>query len=135
MKTNMKDITEFVEAGYDDIAKAYHEAKDPNHNIDLLDKFCSLYPAKSEVLDVGCGAGVPVSKYLNNQGHSVVGIDISNKMLDLARKNVSSGRFIRMNMASIDFEDNSFDAIVSSYAIFHVPRDLHASKGQRGLHS
>jgi len=122
----MKDITGFVEAGYDDIANAYHEAKDPNHNIDLLVKFCSLYLANSRVLDIGCGAGVPVSKYLSSRGHSVIGIDISNKMLNLARKNVPSGRFIRMNMVSIDFEDNSFDALVSSYAIFHVPRDLHA---------
>ena len=94
MKNEKINFTQFVETGYDTIACAYHDSKDPMHNMDLLERLGCLLPAKSEVLDVGCGAGVPNAKYLSDQGHSVTGIDISSKMLELARKNVPSGKFV-----------------------------------------
>ena len=116
-----------VEEGYDKIASAYHEAKDPRHNHDLLVRLCDQLPLKARVLDAGCGAGIPASRYLADSGCSVIGIDVSDEMLTLSRKHVPSGVFIKMSMESMEFEDNYFDAIVSSYAIFHIPRTTHAS--------
>jgi 2-polyprenyl-3-methyl-5-hydroxy-6-metoxy-1,4-benzoquinol methylase len=45
------------------------------------------------VLDVGCGAGVPVARALTRR-FSVTGIDISGRMVDRARMNVPEGTFI-----------------------------------------
>ena len=42
----------------------------------------------SRVLDVGCGTGIPTARQLVDAGHHVVGVDISEEMLRLARRDV-----------------------------------------------
>jgi SAM-dependent methyltransferase len=59
-------------------------------------------------------------------GHfDVIGVDISDGQLELARKNVPSVDFRLADMSTLDFPDETFDAIVSYYAIFHLPREEH----------
>ncbi|MCJ1248558.1 hypothetical protein MMC30_005776 [Trapelia coarctata] len=50
-------------------------------------------PASSTVLDVGCGTGKPIASSLTAAGHRVIGIDISDTMVELSRKAVPSGSF------------------------------------------
>ena len=59
------------------------------------------------------------------QYHKVIGVDISEKQIQLARKNVPEAKFIKADMLEVDFPNNSFDAIVSLYAIIHIPRQYH----------
>src|SRR4051812_28243948 len=47
----------------------------------------------SRVLDVGCGTGVPTARGLADAGHHVTGIDISEGMLRIARREVPEGEF------------------------------------------
>ena len=75
----------------------------------------------SAILDVGCGAGIPVSLRLSTR-FRVTGVDISDRMIELARTNVPKGRFIRSSILEVDFAESSFDAIVSYYALFHILR-------------
>ena len=79
----------------------------------------------SEVLDIGCGAGVPVSEVLAKSGCRVTGIDFSDSMIRLAQKHLPKATFIRMDMTKLKFSKNSFDGAVSFYAIIHVPREKH----------
>lgn len=116
-----------VEDGYNKIAQLYHDDRHKFHSIIELKKFTKLLTSDSRILDVGCGAGVPVTKYLVDEGFSVVGIDISESMLSLAQKHVPKGKFLKMDMNDIDFPDNSFDGVVSFYAIIHLPREKHGS--------
>ena len=78
----------------------------------------------SSVLDVGCGAGIPVARHLA-ETFDVTGIDISSSMIALARKNVPSARFVHADVVETEFPEGSFDAIVSYYSIFHIPRQEH----------
>jgi len=55
----------------------------------------------------------------------VTGIDISDTMLEMARKNVPEAEFINKDMNNLDFNKNSFDGIISVYALFHVPKNNH----------
>ena len=55
------------------------------------------------------------------------GIDLSKTMVSMARKNVPGATFQRMNMTAIDFPPESFDGVISCYAIIHIPREKHAS--------
>jgi ubiquinone/menaquinone biosynthesis C-methylase UbiE len=55
----------------------------------------------------------------------VTGVDFSQKNINLARKNVPEAEFIKGDFSMIDFKKESFDAIVSFYAIFHIPREEH----------
>ena len=95
---NGSDPTEIVREGYDTIARAYHEQRDKFKNRDLLAMFASALPAGSPVLDIGCGAGVPVAKFLVDSGFDVTGIDVSSTMLSLARSHVPEAEFLKMDM-------------------------------------
>jgi len=121
----MVEKEEIVEESYDKIAEEYHISKGIFDNEKELKEFASLLPKKAKILDVGCGAGVPVTKFLINAGFEVTGIDLSEKMLKLAREHVPKAKFVKMNMTSMDFPENSFDGLVSFYAIFHVSREKH----------
>jgi ubiquinone/menaquinone biosynthesis C-methylase UbiE len=115
-----------VEEGYDKIAQLYHKRR--------IDRFWTVAPdidalAKrlaqgSAVLDVGCGSGYVASK-LEDRGFKVTGIDISTRMLELARGNSPKSTFLRMDMKRLDFPKESFDAVICLYSIFHVPRRYH----------
>ena len=116
-----------VEAGYDKIAKEYHATRDIFKHKKEIKKFISLLPNKAKILDIGCGAGVPIARNLVNVGFDVVGIDLSKRMLKLARKNVSQAKFMKKDMTKVDFKNNSFDGLTAFYSIIHVPREKHTS--------
>ena len=57
----------------------------PNETmLPLLKKFISLFPQNPQILDAGCGAGYE-SMRLFNLGAEMVGIDISEKSIEIAR--------------------------------------------------
>ncbi|WP_375454740.1 class I SAM-dependent methyltransferase [uncultured Methylobacterium sp.] len=84
----------------------------------LIDGFPSS-PAK--VLDLGCGAGVPVARSLAELGHTVIGVDYSIEQITRARANVPEAQFIQADMSEIDFEAGRFDAVGAFYSITHIP--------------
>ena len=120
-----KDLIKLVEEGYDEIASSYGRDRHKFRNRPLLERFSRTLPETSHVLDIGCGAGIPVCRYFVDKGFTVTGIDLSQSMIDMARANVPEAVFIKKSMTEIDFPDRSFDGVVSCYALFHVPRDVH----------
>ncbi|MFX0057922.1 MAG: class I SAM-dependent methyltransferase [Candidatus Heimdallarchaeota archaeon] len=119
---NVKDI---VMNGYNQIASDYYNHRDLNKFNDLLERFVSLLPKRARVLDAGCGAGIPASKFLVKKGLKVTGIDISDTMLEMARKNVPNALFLKKDMKELDFDNNYFEGVISVYALFHIPKEEH----------
>lgn len=117
------DYRAFVRAAYDRCAMDYANQRSPaaGAELNLIEE--RLAPG-SGVLDVGCGAGIPVSRQLADK-FEVTGVDISSSMIGMARKNVPSATFIRADVLETGFPAACFDAIVSYYAIFHIPRQEH----------
>ncbi len=117
------DYRAFVRAAYDRCAMDYANQRSPaaGAELNLIEE--RLAPG-SRVLDVGCGAGIPVVKQLSNK-FEVTGVDISSSMIGMARENVPSATFIRADITETGFLEACFDAIVSYYAIFHIPRQEH----------
>lgn len=74
------------------------------------------------VLDLGCGFGWHCRFAVENGAKSVIGVDISQKMLNAARDKTKSEniQYICMPMEDIDFPDNSFDVIISSLALHYI---------------
>jgi SAM-dependent methyltransferase len=121
------DPKSIVATGYDLIAEGYLERYGRSLVRDQwLGKFITLLPAKSRVLDLGCGSGVPVARELARRGHDVVGIDGSAHQVSLARLNASNAHFIHGDMTRVEVGPSSFDAVAAFYSITHVPRDEHA---------
>lgn len=75
-----------------------------------------------KILDLGCGSGERCLDYLRLGAASVTGIDISEKMLDVARKEHSDPKITYINMAMEDIGgiDDTFDVVISSLALHYV---------------
>jgi SAM-dependent methyltransferase len=91
-----------------------------------LDQLIARLPTGVRVLDLGCGAGLPVARDLRDRGFVVTGIDGSRRQIELARGNVPGATFIQADMTSAEFAAASFGAVTAFYSITHIPRDLHS---------
>jgi len=114
---------EIVRDGYDRCAEAYAAAR-ARDDSDQLACLLALLADDSCVLDVGCGAGVPIAQTLA-RWHRVTGVDISERMLRLARAAVPKARLILGDILSVELQHGGFDAVVAMYVLFHVPREQH----------
>jgi SAM-dependent methyltransferase len=115
-----------VAQGYDQIAGEYlasKEAIDGQIEALLRGLTAGLGP-RARVLDLGCGAGVPVTQWLAGR-FRVTGVDLSAAQLALAREHLPGAALVRADMGMIAFAPGSFDAVVSCYAIIHLPREEH----------
>ncbi|NVM31225.1 MAG: class I SAM-dependent methyltransferase [Candidatus Helarchaeota archaeon] len=118
-------MKEIVKAGYNRIANEYLKIRsDKSEDILLLQEVIDRLPKGAKVLDAGCGAGVPVTKILS-QHFNVTGVDFAEAQIDLARRLVPEARFLCRDMTRLALPDQSFDAIISYYAIIHIPREEH----------
>lgn len=121
----MTDMRQLVKDGYNQCADNYSSTRDGFKSQKYLDALHEKLSPGSRILDIGCGAGVPVDEYLVAKGHIITGVDISEKQIELARRNLPQADFIVGDMSAVDFPEKSFDAVVSFYAIFHIPREEH----------
>ena len=107
---------------YDRIAEDWHsDHTSDTWWIDGTDAFISLLPRGGKVLDVGCGAG-PKIGYLMKHGLQVMGIDFSQRMLDLAKKDCPAGTFKCMAMEDMDQLTETFDGVFAQASLLHVPK-------------
>lgn len=79
------------------------------------------YPAK--VLDVGCGGGY-LTNFLAKKGHFASGIDLSEKSLEIGRKQdeTKSVEYIRASAYELPFKDGTFDAVCAMDLLEHVEK-------------
>lgn len=85
--------------------------------------------SSQHILDIGTGTGIvalEVARKLGEQGR-VVGIDLSDGMLATAKGKAdkeglaTKAEFLKMDAEALEFEDNSFDNVLSLYALRHFP--------------
>ena len=113
---NLKDT-------YNRIAKDWQrDHKQDTWWIDGVDKFISFLKPNGAVLDVGCGAGEK-SKYLINKGLNVTGIDFSEKMIEIARREVPGGRFFVADIKDTKTVTGMFDGIFMQAVLLHIPKN------------
>jgi 2-polyprenyl-3-methyl-5-hydroxy-6-metoxy-1,4-benzoquinol methylase len=117
-----EDPKDVVRRGYDALSVRYDEAYGAETKYEpWLSDLCARIPAGGTVLDLGCGSGVPVARSLADAGYRVTGIDISEVQVRRARQRVPRAEFIQVDATAASFDDASFDAVVSLYALIHVP--------------
>lgn len=79
----------------------------------------SMIPKDSQVLDVGCGTGKGYE--LLPKPMTYVGVDISRKMLEVARHKYPSVTLIEASAERLPFGENEFDAVISTFgSLSHV---------------
>ena len=119
---------DIVEAGYDVMADRYlawsglRPSETRRRALELAD---SVIPRGADVLELGCGAGLPMTATLA-AGRNLTGVDISARQIELARRNVPSATFMQADLTTLERPAASVDAVVAFYVLTHVPRDEHA---------
>jgi 2-polyprenyl-3-methyl-5-hydroxy-6-metoxy-1,4-benzoquinol methylase len=121
MDANPADL---VRSGYNALSRYYRGDQDtaPEYDSWLADLRHRL-PGHGQILDIGCGCGIPVARHLAAAGYQVTGVDISDVQIERARRLVPGATFIRADVTEIDFPAAGFDAVVCLYALIHMPLD------------
>jgi cyclopropane fatty-acyl-phospholipid synthase-like methyltransferase len=119
-----------MQNSYNLIAEHWHANKRAEDYIEnvlrYVDRILEGLPAGAKVLDLGCGTGEPVAKYVVERGFRVTGVDESKQMLKFARQTVPEAELIHADMVSVELVD-TFDAAVAWDSMFHVERKHHAA--------
>ncbi len=123
------DYKAVVRCGYDQCAARYNEARatEPQSELSIL---IERLAAGARVLDIGCGAGVPIARSLADH-FRVTGIDFSIEQIRRAKRNVPQAEFIESDIMAVSFPADSFNAVVAFFVLFHLPRDEQRNLLQR----
>lgn len=115
----MKNYTERTIKYYDRIANAYIKSGGAVVLKNKINRFVELLPGR-KILDVACGPGHDTD-YLSRMGFNCLGIDLSKKMIQLARQNFK-GKFKIMDFFNLKLKNDSFDGMWCSSILVHIKR-------------
>ncbi len=118
------NIKKQIKKYWDSRGKSYD--KSPSHS-DLLNVWKSLLSEifnerRMKILDVGTGTGF-IALLLAEIGHEVVGVDISNGMIEVAKRKAKKVNieFVLGDAEDLPFDDNSFDAVTCRHLLWTLP--------------
>ncbi|MEN6315326.1 MAG: class I SAM-dependent methyltransferase [Clostridiaceae bacterium] len=122
-----KRIKNFLQNIYDnqiffDGYKKLRENPDSANILEEKPALFSLVPnlTGKTVLDLGCGYGENCAEFKRLGAVRVVGIDISEKMLEVAKRENTGIEFIRADMSDLSYVDEHFDVVLSSLAVHYI---------------
>lgn len=127
----MDDLTSGIEpahlaatrSSYDTVAEAYAELT-PLEKWPLGRAFLAAFAEEvgvgGAVAEVGCGPG-HVTAALNAHGVDAFGVDLSPRMVEIARRTYPGTRFEVGSMTALDVPDGTLGGIVAFWSIFHIP--------------
>jgi SAM-dependent methyltransferase len=120
----VRNPKEIVARGYDAIALRYAEwaGRVASPTLEWLRDLDARLPDGANVLELGCGRGVPGTRELARR-HSVTGVDISAVQIELARHHVPEASFVHADAIELEIAPASLDAVVALYFFGHVPAE------------
>jgi SAM-dependent methyltransferase len=115
---------EIVARGYDAIALRYAKwaGEIDSPAVEWLRDLDARLPDGANVLELGCGRGVPGTRELARR-HRVTGVDISAVQIELARHHVPEASFVHADATELEIAPASLDAVVALFLFGHVPAD------------
>lgn len=111
-----------LKSTYNKIAEDWNK----NHSGDTwwhggAEKFISFLKPVASILDAGCGSGHE-SKYFFEKGFQVTGVDFSEEMIEIAKREVPEGRFLVADIRNLPGLKEKFDGIFSKAVLLHIPK-------------
>ena len=126
--TWLQEMRQGCEEQYDRESPLYDEEGGVYSNIahqQFLQEFLSLLPDNSKILDAPCGTGRYLPSLLK-KGHSVVGVDQSQGMLERAKAKFPIVQFVKVGLQEIAYQEIfdgaiCMDAMAVSYTHLTLP--------------
>jgi ubiquinone/menaquinone biosynthesis C-methylase UbiE len=123
----LDSINLLTRQAYNLAAQKYHdlfhnEMNEKEYDRNLLDSFAARFNKDPLICDAGCGPSAHIGKYLFNKGIKIVGVDISEKCIELAKLSNPEMKFECADICNMPFDDNSFDGLISYYSIINTPK-------------
>jgi ubiquinone/menaquinone biosynthesis C-methylase UbiE len=115
-----------IKQTYDNVATEYGEyakhalAQKPLDR-KILELFAERVGSSETVYDIGCGPGT-VTRYLKSLGMNIIGIDISAKMVEIARKQNPKIHFEQGDVFNLKLKENTLGSIIAYYLIINFLR-------------
>lgn len=110
------------EHGLESRRSIYSDAEGPDPKDVLWEAISAAQPRR--VLEVGPGPGELSARIASELGAAVVAVDVSERMVELARGNGVDARV--GDVQDLEFGDGVFDLVVAAWMLYHVP-DLERS--------
>ncbi len=116
-----------IAASYDAVAEEYasrlfHELDYKPFDRELLDALAARWRGHGVVCDLGCGPG-HVARYLAERGVAMVGIDLSDATVEVARRLNPGVWFQQGDMLDlVDVADGAWAGVAAMYSIIHIER-------------
>ena len=87
-----------------------------------LERFLAFIPPGGRVLDIGCGSGEPIGRYLIERGYEVAGIDVSPVLIGLCQARFPDHDWRVADMRTLE-TDRPFDGLIAWDSFFHLGHD------------
>jgi ubiquinone/menaquinone biosynthesis C-methylase UbiE len=133
--SDVRPRTSDMQARDTDLARAYDKIAawfDEHRTRELIEKpyldylVQALKPGAS-ILDLGCGTGEPILRFLAERQFELTGVDASAAMIAIARTRFPDTRLLVGDMRKLTL-DRRFEALIAWHSFFHLPHD-----DQRGM--
>lgn len=96
-----------------------------------LERFIRTIPKGGDILDLGCGGGEPIDRFLIDRGYRLTGVDIAASMIRLARTRFFRHKWIEADMRKFGAESSAYDGIIAWSSLFHLDHDMQEKLIQR----
>lgn len=121
--TNFKDIESGTQEVYQENAVRYDQERGKSLiEKKYLDLFLKYLPYTKTVLDLGCGSGEPIARYLIDKGCYITGADYSEAMLDICRERFPDHDWVYTDMRDLQLNETYY-GIISWGAFFHLNQE------------
>ena len=107
--------------GWDADRRAEHRPDGHSFEHHWLERLIARLPQASSILDLGCGGGIPITRYLVARGVRVTGVDASRTMIELWRSRFPDNRALLCDMRDLELGER-FNAIIAWDSFFHLPQ-------------
>jgi ubiquinone/menaquinone biosynthesis C-methylase UbiE len=111
---------------HDNVAVTFSEIRKKDFIWEIPEELFILkekYFLDKRVLDMGCGPSISIKNILSTkllQKCNYIGVDISKKMLRIAKYNIPTGSFMCSDISAVKINNNSIDTILSIGSLHHV---------------
>lgn len=122
----MEDWNNQIIESYDKTAQLYadtffHELEKKPFDCEILKNFAKRFTQQHTIYDLGCGPG-HVTRHLHEYGMNIIGLDLSDKMIEIAKSLNPHIDFIQGDLNDLKFDDSSIDGFIAFYSFIHISR-------------